>query len=1090
MINELFDNLELSKELNRVSFRTVQKSFIVLRGFGASQVQLTDIDQLFEFNRTEINENKCDIKSVVLNTFEKLRTGNNYYVMYEDYVLAGEALSTLLELNGYTTYIVNNNLFNEFYPLAYGFDKEAIKKLIDNYKNTQLTEIFDDYITVDDDIMISYQTLKGINENSIIQLFDFGNSSSVPTKQVDKSFDAVSLGSTSITYTLGLIEILKHGKDETIIKEEKNPFEPIHDNLIKILSFLGYSIFKAQIILDSKDQQSYPEYETILKRRNKSYSFRSIDFYSDPGYSLNTVSISQGEIIDSIIKNSLEANNDDPSYNDIFVTAPTGSGKSVLFQIPAIYLAEKYNLFTIVISPLIGLMNDQTENIKSLTNKAATIHSEYTPEEKEKIKERIRNNEISILYVSPETLLSNNPITTLIGETRKIGLLVVDEAHIVSTWGKSFRPDYWFLGDYIAKMRNKDGMKFPIATFSATVTYGGDDDMHGDIIDSLHMKTGKYEYIAPMRRDDISFDIRVLEKENDYQKEKDDTAKASLVSLLQQGKKTIAYFPFTRTVNDFARDLIRENVSRYYGGLSSIEKNKSAEDFKSGKSKLMLATKAFGMGIDIDDIEVVYHYAPTGNLSDYVQEIGRAARRDDIQGTAITDFYKDNDYKYINQLYGMSSIKNYQIIETLRKIAKIYNDKQKRNFTVSPDDFAYIFGSVRPEDVDVSFKTTLLMIQKDFERQSLIFKPIVFKPRALFTKAYVMVKYENKDAFLKNRYSRYFRLFATGDELATKFIENRKWFSRSQTDNKIKEETSEIHVSIKYQGDIYTVNLKEMWEENFDRISFNQFKYQFYSGTLDGFSIGKELLPEYILNVRSKIGNFASMITEYKKIMEEMDRIFVANNLNNKQFTAEELAYLIEKSDVINLDHYEAIVAATTFMLVINNSKSSKQLASPYVFKFNSATNKYAISSLNSLRSIIKYLIKTAESQYRQTYLADTRTFLVGNKNNDANKDVRSLVAQLFETFNLASYDVLSGERPEYFIRVNSITKIEQIINDSSYESEMVRLVRQRHEDAKKRMTTFFTVLKSDKERWDYIEKYFAGIQEEFDDDSYDLLES
>lgn len=77
-------------------------------------------------------------------------------------------------------------------------------------------------------------------------------------------------------------------------------------------------------------------------------------------------------------------------------------------------------------------------------------------------------------------------------------------------------------------------------------------------------------------------------------------------------------------------------------------------------------------------------------------------------------------------------------------------------------------------------------------------------------------------------------------------------------------------------------------------------------------------------------------------------------------------------------------------------------------------------------------------------------------------------------------------EERQYFIRVNSITRIENIINDKSYQSEMVRLVRQRHEDAKKRMTTFFTVLKTDEERWDYIEKYFAGIQEEFDEDTYD----
>ena len=1087
-MENMFNKININEALSYV-VPDKKKYLIVLKGFAGFQFRLNSTEELFHLDREQINKNSCDTNPVVLSTMEKLKTGTNYYLLYEDFVLTSETLMTILTLNGYKVLIVDNNLFNEYYPLAEGFSQEEITKSIDNYSNNQLTDIFDEYIRIDDEIFVQYQTFKDYDKAEWISLYRYMENLVVPSIEANSQANVISLGATSVTYTTELINILKNPDALYIVNEEECVLQRYHDSLVRILSEAGYKIYKKQTLLSVQPERRYDEYEKILQRKNSKYTFRNINFYTNPGYSLDTVSISQGEIIDGIIKNAINANEENCTYNDVFVTAPTGSGKSVLFQIPAIYLAEKMNLFTIVISPLIGLMNDQVENIKALTDKAATINSDYTPEEKEEIKKKIQNNEISILYVSPETLLSNNPITTLIGEERKIGLLVVDESHIVSTWGKSFRPDYWFLGDYISKMRNKDGMRFPIATFSATVTYGGDDDMHGDIIDSLHMKTGTYEYIAPMRRDDITFDIRVLEKENDYQKEKDDVAQASLRKLLKEDKKTIAYFPYTKTVNEYSRVFAGDNVGRYHGGLNPLEKKNAAQDFKDGKSKLMLATKAFGMGIDIDDIEVVYHYAPTGSLSDYVQEIGRAARRDDITGIAMTDFFKDNDYKFINQLYGMSSIKNYQIIETLRKISKIYYEKKKRNFTVSPDDFAYIFGSVKPEEVDVFFKTTLLMIKKDFERQSLIFSPVVFKPRSLFTKAYVMVKTEHKDALEKNKYRKYFRLYATGEELATKFNYKKNYFTRSNADFSFKVEESTVQTSISYQGDIYLVDLKEMWEENFDSISFNQFKYLFYTGSLKGFELGKELLPEYILTVDAKADDFKTMIDDYKAIMKEMDSIFVNSDFSSRQFTVQELAELIQKSEVINLDYYESIVAATSFIQILNSYKSKKHLASsPFVFKFNSATGKYLISSLNTLRNTINDFIKAGENQYKQVYMANSKKFLIGNKQNEANKDVRSLTAQLLEIFNLASYDVLSGERPEYFIRVNSITAIEKITGNSNYQSEMVRLVRQRHEDAKKRMTTFFTALKTDKERWDYIEKYFAGIQEEFEEEEFDLV--
>lgn len=983
-----------------------------------------------------------------------------------------------MKVYGYNIEILVNNLFGQFFPLPGCIDENKLIEAIDSNIDDNLTEIYDDYTVVDKMIFVSYQPLKN-SEGISVDIFD-NSIENIPLTNLDSN-EIISFGASEESYVNTLVEVLKND-DLVIIKKDTGPFSLKVNRILSILSNYGYKICYSEKKVISKRVKKYDEYLSILKRKNQNYSFRDIDFYIEPGISLDTMKINQSEIIDALVENALKANDGDNTYNDIFVTAPTGSGKSILFQIPAIYLAEKYGLLTLVISPLIGLMNDQVNNIEILSKRAATINSDYTPEQKDNIKKKIQNGEISILYISPETLLSNNPITTLIGNERKIGLLVVDESHIVTTWGKSFRPDYWFLGDYISKMRTKDGLKFPIATFSATITYGGDDDMHADIIDSLKMRTGMYEYIAPMRRDDISFDITIYEKENDYQKEKDTKALDSLNKLLSQNSKTVAYFPFVNQVNNYIKYLSNGKVRRFSGGLLKKEKDESLSEFKNDKCQMILATKAFGMGIDIDNIETVYHYAPTGNLCDYVQEIGRAARKTGMRGVAKVDFFKGYDFKYINQLYGMSSIKNYQIIQTLAKIRTIYNEKKKRNFTVSPDEFAFIFNnSIDRDQVDVFFKTVLLMIQKDFERMPNInFKPIVFKPRSLFTKAFVMVKTEHMDMFNKNKYRKYFNLYKTKEQMATSFITDKTYYNYyGKPGEKII--NSSIATSVTYQGDVYTADLKTMWEENFNDISFAQFKYEFYNGSLHEFKIGADLIPEYILTVSSKVGRFEEMIIKYSTILSEIDIKFSQSGIGEKQFSIEDIAAIFMKCESLDLNQYEAIALATNFVQVMNNYSAKLQFNNKLVFKINSSTGKYAVNSIGLFKARIKEMINGCKKYYKGMLQADKRIFLIGDKTKIAQKDMRTLTAQLLEALHLASYEVLSGERPEYFIRINSITAIEKILNNTNYESEMVKLVKKRHEDSKNRMTTFFTKLNNDQERWDYIEKYFAGVPEEFE---------
>ena len=1052
------------------------KTIYVVKGFGERDYESFGLEKLMELSTEDYLAESFDITKTAMLPV-KMISGAPYILSYEDFLPLADTLIPFTKVYSYTIKVIDNNLFHIYYPIAERFTNTDLFADIDKNKENVLTTIYDEYLNVEDEIMVSYRAFKDYTDVEYINVYNISELE-LNKERFETQF-STSFGMSDENFAVGLLEVLKNPDKVFDITIDENNLPDYQVDSAKILLHLGYKVNLTKRELEPVEKASYPEYEAILKRKNSAYSFRDIAFYKNPGYSLETVDVSQGEIVDALVKNA-ELAQAGEKYNDIFVTAPTGSGKSVLFQIPAIYLAEKSKLLTIVVSPLIGLMNDQIQNIQSMTQEAATINSEYTPEEKDKIKQDIRDGKISIIYVSPETLLSNNPIENLIGDNRKIGLLVIDESHIVTTWGKSFRPDYWFLGDYISNLRIKQNKKFPIATFSATVTYGGNDDMHGDIIDSLKMKTGDYEYIAPMRRDDIEFDINLCEKENDYQKEKDNTVHESLQRLIDYNKKTVAYFPFTSQVNSYDKDFSEQGARRYHGGLNKMEKDEALESFKNGSSKLILATKAFGMGIDIDDIDVVYHYAPTGNLCDYVQEIGRAARKPGVIGTAEVDFY-ENDYKYINQLFGMSSIKNFHITEVLKKIRDIYLAKKRRNFIVSSEEFAYIFSNgstFGKADVDVRFKTTLLMIQKDFERMPYInFKPIVFKPRSMFSRGFFMVTDDMKNTFERSSYRKYFKLYATKEDMASKFIDKREYEYTDWYSGEVVHKTSLAPLTVTYRGDVYIAYLKQMWEENFIDMSFAAFKYMFYKGELDGASWTKDLKPEFIMTLVPKVVNFERMYAKFEKILTEIDKRFSLSDIDRANFKIEDIAAVIESTDELGFNHYDSIIAANNLVEIMNNFNSTSKFSAGYVFKYNASNERYSLISINSFRKKISDFKYQCKKMFGSVMNANRKVFLIGQKKALDHKSNEVMMAQLLETFKLATYEVTSGDIPEYFIRVNSVTAIEKILDTTDYESEMVKLVRFRHEESKRIMTYFFTELNDDKERWDYIERYFAGVE-------------
>ena len=260
---------------------------------------------------------------------------------------------------------------------------------------------------------------------------------------------------------------------------------------------------------------------TELLRDTYGYDcFRNLEIYDDLFKSRETLCISQGQLIENVIREAEKAQKEETQPDNILLTAPTGSGKSLLFQLPAIYLGKEYNLLTIVVSPLKALIVDQVESLQDLGyERVAYASSDLSPEQKMEVYRAVREGEIDLFYLSPELLLSYD-IKHFIGG-RRIGMVVIDEAHTVTTWGKEFRVDYWFLGRYLSALKQSLGYTFPLFALTATAVWNpkGGNDMVFETIRSLQMEPCVL-YVGTVKRKNISFDIRrlTLEEGETYDK--------------------------------------------------------------------------------------------------------------------------------------------------------------------------------------------------------------------------------------------------------------------------------------------------------------------------------------------------------------------------------------------------------------------------------------------------------------------------------------------------------------------------------------------------------------------------------------------
>ena len=289
------------------------------------------------------------------------------------------------------------------------------------------------------------------------------------------------------------------------------------------------------------------------------------------------------------------------------VIMPTGSGKSLLYQIPALMLED----LTIVISPLIALMKDQVDVLVKKGIAATYVNSSLSGNEREKRYQDLHKGKYKILYVTPERFRKKEFIEVL--KTRKVSLLSVDEAHCISEWGHDFRPDYTRLKEF------REIMDWPLTiALTATAT----PEVQNDIISQLGLSKDEMQlFHEGIARPNLKLQTIPLWGEDEKLGEILDVIK-------EHPGSGIVYFSLIKDLENMSDLLKRKNIrhSVYHGKLENKQRKAIQERFMTSRSNLILATNAFGMGIDKEDIRFVVHAQVTGSIESYYQEIGRAGR--------------------------------------------------------------------------------------------------------------------------------------------------------------------------------------------------------------------------------------------------------------------------------------------------------------------------------------------------------------------------------------------------------------------------------------------------------------------------------
>ena len=382
---------------------------------------------------------------------------------------------------------------------------------------------------------------------------------------------------------------------------------------------------------------------------------------------------------------------------------PTGGGKSLTFQLPALMAGRNTHGLTVVISPLQSLMKDQVDNLAARgISDAVTINGLLDPIERATAIEQVADGTANLLYIAPEMLRSKTIERLLMG--RHVVRFVIDEAHCFSAWGHDFRVDYLYIGDFIRQLQEKKQLEQPIAVSCFTAT--AKQKVISDICDYFRTKLGLElkVFAANAERKNLRYSVLHADTADE---------KYNLLRSLILGHNcpSIVYVSRTKRTCELAQHLVNDGIRAlpFNGKMESAEKVKNQNAFMSGETQVIVATSAFGMGVDKKDVGLVVHYNISDSLENYVQEAGRAGRDPQMQAECFV-LYADSDLDKHFILLNQTKLSISEIQQVWKAIKDLTTKRDK--VSCSPLDIARQAGwGDEIDDIETRVKAAIAALE-------------------------------------------------------------------------------------------------------------------------------------------------------------------------------------------------------------------------------------------------------------------------------------------------------------------------------------------------------------------------------------------
>ena len=382
---------------------------------------------------------------------------------------------------------------------------------------------------------------------------------------------------------------------------------------------------------------------------------------------------------------------------------PTGGGKSLTFQLPALMAGRNTHGLTVVISPLQSLMKDQVDNLAARgISDAVTINGLLDPIERATAIEQVADGTANLLYIAPEMLRSKTIERLLMG--RHVARFVIDEAHCFSAWGHDFRVDYLYIGDFIRQLQEKKQLEQPIAVSCFTAT--AKQKVISDICDYFRAKLGLElkVFAANAERKNLRYSVLHADTADE---------KYNLLRSLILGHNcpSIVYVSRTRRTRELAQHLVNDGIRAlpFNGKMEAAEKVKNQNAFMSGEAQVIVATSAFGMGVDKKNVGLVVHYNISDSLENYVQEAGRAGRDPQMQAECYV-LFADSDLDKHFILLNQTKLSISEIQQVWKAIKDLTAKRDK--VSCSPLDIARQAGwGEDVEDIETRVKAAIAALE-------------------------------------------------------------------------------------------------------------------------------------------------------------------------------------------------------------------------------------------------------------------------------------------------------------------------------------------------------------------------------------------